>query len=340
MIFKKVVAFFIFACFSLMLVSQPVSPGIAQTENNPDPPPITLEQAQATLTQQRGFFTENKGQWDESILFVGDTDFGRIIFRQDQIQYQLIRAKEVEAEEQDSFNKYDPYQTHDDYLYPNQKKPKNFIYESYVLSLRHPGSKPSSIQGMEETGTLYNFFIGNDPDKWGTGCKAYRQIVYTNLWEGIDLQYYFSPDGLKYDFIVWPLADETQLKVEIEGATLELAENATHAKFHTPFGAIVDAPLVSYGKASNQSYPISFKAMEVNAGTMVEAIQPSSDAYPGVLQMGQFSASFGMEFSLPSATLSFDGIPPAPRKESIVIDPLIQSTYLGGAVGYLKSPYS
>ena len=52
----------------------------------------SLAQAQTVLTSHSGFFTENKGQWDPSILFVGDTSFGKVAFTKDAIYYQLIEC--------------------------------------------------------------------------------------------------------------------------------------------------------------------------------------------------------------------------------------------------------
>jgi hypothetical protein len=43
------------------------------------------------------------------------------------------------------------------------------------------------IEARGETPTLYHFFSGADPAAWRTGVRAYREIVYRDLWPGVDV---------------------------------------------------------------------------------------------------------------------------------------------------------
>jgi hypothetical protein len=45
------------------------------------------------------------------------------------------------------------------------------------------------IEARGETPTLFHFFEGGDPAGWRTGVRAYREIVYHDLWPGVDLVY-------------------------------------------------------------------------------------------------------------------------------------------------------
>jgi hypothetical protein len=253
-------------------------------------------------------FIENKGQWEDDILFVGDTDFGRVIFREKQIQYQLIQYER--NEEKSSF--------------------PLLSYQSYSVNLNYPKAKPSTIEGIETTGTLFNYFIGDNPDQWASQCRAFRQITYTNLWEGIDLTYYFIEEGLKYDFILSPDADSSQLKTNIEGTHLLLKEKGTHAQLLTPLGTLMEAPLYTYGTSTHKTYPVSFIDVTPFATSHEDALVPTSDFYTQLQPYLAFSSITSLP-SMPKATLSFAGIPPAPRKETLVIDPLIRTTYVGGS---------
>jgi len=46
-----------------------------------------------------------------------------------------------------------------------------------------------------------NYFIGNDPSEWQTNVPSYSQILYKNIYPGIDLKYYSNGGSLKYDLI-------------------------------------------------------------------------------------------------------------------------------------------
>ncbi|MCK5848580.1 MAG: hypothetical protein KAH01_05230, partial [Caldisericia bacterium] len=56
---------------------------------------LTLEQANDILTESGSFFTENKGQWQEEILFMGSTDFGKVAFTSEAVYYQLVKDEPV-----------------------------------------------------------------------------------------------------------------------------------------------------------------------------------------------------------------------------------------------------
>ncbi|MCK5847903.1 MAG: hypothetical protein KAH01_01745, partial [Caldisericia bacterium] len=61
-------------------------------------PALTLEQANNALSSSSSFFTENKGQWTEEILFIGNTDFGKVAFTNEAIYYQLIKDETVASQ--------------------------------------------------------------------------------------------------------------------------------------------------------------------------------------------------------------------------------------------------
>ncbi len=67
-----------------------------------------------------------------------------------------------------------------------------------------------------------NFFIGNDPSRWRSNVTAYGAIVYRNVYDGIDLKYYFNNGELEYDFIVSPGYTPHQIEIRYEGVDGEL----------------------------------------------------------------------------------------------------------------------
>jgi len=42
-----------------------------------------------------GYFTENLGQWDDEILFMGETDFGHVAFTRDSILYNMVERSRI-----------------------------------------------------------------------------------------------------------------------------------------------------------------------------------------------------------------------------------------------------
>src|SRR5579862_1271099 len=77
--------------------------------------------------------------------------------------------------------------------------------------------KAKAIHGLEPTGGISNYFIGNDPAKWRTNIPNYRRVEYKSVYAGVDVVYYGNPQKLEYDLVVAPRADATAIQVDYEG---------------------------------------------------------------------------------------------------------------------------
>src|SRR6266849_1396039 len=78
-------------------------------------------------------------------------------------------------------------------------------------------AKPQTIRGLESTGGISNYFIGNDRAKWRTHIPHYSRVEYKGVYAGVDVVYYGNPQKLEYDLIVAPGADPRAIQVEYEG---------------------------------------------------------------------------------------------------------------------------
>lgn len=76
--------------------------------------------------------------------------------------------------------------------------------------------------------------------------KSYSDIIYKNIYNGIDLHFYEGfHGGLEYDFIVKPGADYKQIQMHIKGAELEVNPQG-ELVMHTPYGEIIEGVLKVY----------------------------------------------------------------------------------------------
>jgi len=219
----------------------------------------TLESVQKTLQAHNGFFIENKGQWNPHILYMGDTSFGRIAFTKQAVFYELSPKD------------------------PTQEK-------SHVVELAFQNSLTPTIQGLEPKSFYTNYFIGNDSTKWATHCKTYRSVTYKNIWDGIDMAYFFTPEGLKYEYYIHPGADTTDLQVKLIGATPETVDSSRYLEYVTPLGSLKDYQLKVFTQTTKQPIDASFSVQDDILSFTLENIK---------------------------------------RTETIVVDPLLYSTILG-----------
>ncbi|MBW1818505.1 MAG: hypothetical protein JRJ60_15285, partial [Deltaproteobacteria bacterium] len=93
-------------------------------------------------------------------------------------------------------------------------------------------------EGRGLTPARISYFKGR-PEAWKTGLKTYREVVYRDLWPGIDLAYEGTVNRLKYKFIVRAGADPRQIRLAYRGADVTVTD-AGRLKVSTGVGGFED----------------------------------------------------------------------------------------------------
>jgi fibronectin type 3 domain-containing protein len=135
------------------------------------------------LGMGEGHFTENLGQWRSHVSFVADSTFGQAVFDPEGVMYDV---------------KGDGY--------------------GHRVKVNFAAEEPVDPVGIGDLGYDSNYFFGNDPDGWVTGARSYREVLYQDVWPGIDVRYYFQGRTLKYDVIVGARADPSPVGFTVDGA--------------------------------------------------------------------------------------------------------------------------
>jgi hypothetical protein len=86
-----------------------------------------------------------------------------------------------------------------------------------VLKLRGPGredvvrmsfvgaSHDSRVAGRGRLEAVSNYLRGSDPSGWITGVPSFSQVVYSGLYDGVDLTFHASRAGeLEFDYTLAP----------------------------------------------------------------------------------------------------------------------------------------
>ncbi len=89
-----------------------------------------------------------------------------------------------------------------------------------------------------------NFYLESCPNG-AKEVRSYSDVTYKNVYNGIDVHFYGKNKTLKYDYIVAPKADYSQIKLQIKGAKQIIVNKKGELIIETPFGEIQEAaPLV------------------------------------------------------------------------------------------------
>jgi uncharacterized repeat protein (TIGR01451 family) len=157
----------------------------------------------------------------------------------------------------------------------------------------------SRVVARERMQGTVNIFKGNNPNNWSTNLPVYAEIVYEELWTGIDMVLTGSQGNLKYNFIVKPGARVEDIRLSYQGVQSISIDAEGNLTLSTPLGIVLDEKPISYQVRNGISFPVESQ--------FVLAVNDSGAAIHG-FKVGDYRAD------LP-----------------LIIDPgLTYSTYLGG----------
>ena len=140
-------------------------------------------------------FTENRGQWPDHVLYRAGIPGGALFVERTALTFVL----------QSGLGHRHDHADHD------HEDPKGHVYRVHFVEgavNAHLGERPH--------GHYENFFLGNDPQAWGTGCAVYGMVLLKDIWPGIDMRL-DGREGLKYDLVLAPGADASTIRLRYEG---------------------------------------------------------------------------------------------------------------------------
>ncbi len=184
-------------------------------------------------------FTENQGQWPDSILYRASAGGATMWFTPTGVYYQFTRTILKQSDQTGALSA-------DEHLYSKFKAEPDSI-EITMIRAEFVGAELSpATEGIGLMDYKCNYFLGNEPDKWRTDVSNYESIVYREVYSGIDLKYYGNGRQMEYDFIVSPGADYSKIQIRYHGAeSLTLGENG-ELIIKVANGEIIEQPPVVY----------------------------------------------------------------------------------------------
>ena len=164
-----------------------------------------------------------------------------------------------------------------------------------MISERWVSGKVQAITSEEELPTKVSYFIGKDPSKHKTNLPTYRYVSLGEVWSGVEVKLKATQRTVKKLFYVQPGADPSKIVVEVNGAEgLRLSKDG-EIIIQTGLGELKLSKPIAWQEKDGKKLPVevSYKLIGKNRYSFVVA-----KADPSV---------------------------------PIVIDPILQSTYLGGS---------
>ncbi len=130
---------------------------------------------------------------------------------------------------------------------PKEKMTKLARREVIGFSIEFQGcNKDAYMTGLEEQVTKTNFLKGNNPNLFITDILSFQKIKYSKLYKGIDLIYYNKENQLKYDYVVAPKADVSQIKMNYKNVKNLFLNKKGELEIAVEWGVLYDKKPYSY----------------------------------------------------------------------------------------------
>ena len=166
-----------------------------------------------------------------------------------------------------------------------------FVQKNAAATIDAAGLAPGEV----------NYLRGSDPAQWQTGLRRYNEVIYRDLWAGVDLRLREQSGVLKYEFRVHPGARPDCIRLAYAGADRLSLDASGALLIDTALGALHDAAPVTYQEIDGTRVPVSSRYV----------LDGARDAAP--------------EFAF-----AVDG--PYREDRDLVIDPGVQfTTFIGGS---------
>jgi hypothetical protein len=178
----------------------------------------------AALTSQSAAFIENRGQWDAQALYLS---------RVKGLNFWLTSTGPVF-----DFNRFVP-------TGPSVHGRKTGYVEGHVVKMSFVNSQPTVISGRTELPGKFNYFVG-DKSTWASNVPAYSQAVAEQPYAGVSVRYSIEKGAPRYDVLVAPGADISQVGMKIEGAYGSRVLPNGNLQIKTSLGTVEERGLTAY----------------------------------------------------------------------------------------------
>ena len=184
-------------------------------------------------------FVKNHGQWDEKIQFESSLPGGDLYIENGKLTFVFFSGEDMDRIHELKHSK------------AGTAKSEDLVVRGHLFQVSFPGSNEMAFSGKKKKSNYYNYFQGNDPAFWAGKVPAYREAVASDVWDGIDYRLYSQNIDLKYDFIVHPNADVSDIQLRFDHLDkLYLKNGNLHLK--TSVNELIDMEPLAYQKLDGE----------------------------------------------------------------------------------------
>lgn len=166
-------------------------------------------------------FIENKGQWKDGVRYRGAVPGGAVFIQQNGftvLQHHPEDYQELQHRIHGHSHSGNQHKTKDKYTPEREEPSTDVMVRSHAYEVQFVNGNPKAqVVADKPLDTYNNYFIGNDPSKWATNCRIFQGVTIENIYPNIDVRYYSDNGQMKYDLIVRPGGNVSQIALRYKG---------------------------------------------------------------------------------------------------------------------------
>jgi hypothetical protein len=129
--------------------------------------------------------------------------------------------------------------------------------QGLAVTLRFVDANPRPrIEGRRPHGSRPGDVRGGGPAGRGTGLPTFEEVVYRDLWPGVDLVFKTAGGGVKYDLLVGPGAELDRVRFAYRGTELVWLDADGNLRVVTPLVTLTDRRPVAYQQIGGRQVPV------------------------------------------------------------------------------------
>lgn len=190
-----------------------------------------LDQAITVFEKTPLHFVENQGQVNKLVEYFVSIPQGAVYFTSHGMTYKFFKP---------------------------QDSKKSVQVNSIKMNFLGANKRPK-ITGMEKSGTLMNYFLGDDPQKWVSGAPSFSGIYYQELYPQIDLKVYGQEGRFKQEYLVKTGGSIDDIRLQYQGVEKIQVNEKGQLEIFSPYGVIREDAPFSYQVIDGQRVTVDTK---------------------------------------------------------------------------------
>jgi len=243
--------------------------------------------AAGLVSAQSGFtspfkFIENQGQWNDMIQYQVAVPSGSIYMLKDKIVYDLIDRGAIHDLKTGEHNQHPSSNTMLASVSSSVATAGEMI-DAHTFSAAFVNSNPEvSIYPSFKTREYYSYFLGNDSQDWASKIHGHYILNYEDLYENINVSYYATSMGLKYDFLVKPGGCVEDIVIDYTGVEVDL-DTLGNLWMRTSLGDIIEQKPIAYQNINGEKVDVEVSFLLENFTLRFEVSETYDDTFPLII---------------------------------------------------------